>query len=789
MPDLYLHPSITSFITDESQVFVTAQGLTKAFFPHFSTKGEEVLKSINSPDEYIDGYGEPDSGKYGQAQLNIIEWTKAGGEAVCLRLLPEDATYAHAILDFQTKSFDVKKWQISSQDVVKQIDSLSGDVSYLHPDGTTVLADEAAIVAAGGVEVTEEHTALRPKIKIVSSGASSLSAIESYTENLFGLVSEDGWNHHPLGYFYPKGRGSDYYNSLQLKLTANDSLDDTYSFRIFDFELFEEQENGTLLSIDGPFRVSFDPTAMDLSQESMFITDVLSKYGKEVSFYLFQDAFDSLGEAMNPEVDPGLLDPFFLTERNLLAGPTIYHEKVTNSTGITVLSADALIGDTEIYVDDPSLLYVEGTVLVGGIFETTIDEINITTGKVVIADALTANFDESTPVACQPLPEYRQAGISSPFDDSTVTSVLVTQVEDANGVNVLIPGPAIMDLDGDVTSIVINSVDADTKEVVLASSVVLPTGTTLGFIRQYNNLTTDGSRDIDFDNEVEFSGGSVGSLDTSKDSLLVLAYQGVHNEEILLKKYWPIDVILDANYNKAVKDACNQFTSVIRQDCVFIGDLGFTANPQQALDMRASLGYSNFYTALYSQDAQIFDPYAGRNTKVTAPYFIASKIPTTDIGKGIHWPFVGPRRGVLSGFENLSWNPSDAWQERLYRKQVNYIKRDPRRTMLFGQLTSQTVNSALSDLSHVRALLRIQREVENMMEDYQFEFINKTTMTSMNYNLNAYLKGWIDNGCCETIKGVVYASEYDKKSKLVRVRIELVFTSILERVIINLVVK
>ena len=59
-------------------------------------------------------------------------------------------------------------------------------------------------------------------------------------ENSTGLISEDGFVHHPIGFFYPKGRGSDYYNNLHLKITANDSLDDTYNFRVFDFELYED---------------------------------------------------------------------------------------------------------------------------------------------------------------------------------------------------------------------------------------------------------------------------------------------------------------------------------------------------------------------------------------------------------------------------------------------------------------------------------------------------------------------------------------------------------------------
>jgi hypothetical protein len=258
----------------------------------------------------------------------------------------------------------------------------------------------------------------------------------------------------------------------------------------------------------------------------------------------------------------------------------------------------------------------------------------------------------------------------------------------------------------------------------------------------------------------------------------------------MLKRWWPFDVILDANYPLEVKTAMNQMAAVMRGDLVYIADLGFTANPAQAIERRDTLAqFSDIYTAIYAQDYVIFDTFAGKRVRVTTPYFCAQKMPYVDRNFGIHWPFVGPRRGVISGFQQMSWNPNDAWQERLYKRQINYTKRDPKRTMLFGQLTSQTVVSALSDLSHVRALLRIQRDVEIMMEDYQFEFINANTLTAANSALNAYLNMWIENGCCTDIKGTVYSSPYDKRQKLGRVRIEIYFTSILERIVINLVVK
>ena len=117
------------------------------------------------------------------------------------------------------------------------------------------------------------------------------------------------------------------------------------------------------------------------------------------------------------------------------------------------------------------------------------------------------------------------------------------------------------------------------------------------------------------------------------------------------------------------------------------------------------------------------DESEGRWQKVTMTYFLAEKIPSTDVSYGLHWTFVGPRRGVISGFDKLSWAPNPQNQERLYKNQINYTRVTQSRTMLYGNLTSQTVMSALSDINHVRTLLRIQREVEALFEDYNIVLI------------------------------------------------------------------
>lgn len=275
----------------------------------------------------------------------------------------------------------------------------------------------------------------------------------------------------------------------------------------------------------------------------------------------------------------------------------------------------------------------------------------------------------------------------------------------------------------------------------------------------------------------------------SEESLLVQAYKGVTDPACLDKKQYLFDVLLDGNNSSAVKNAMSEMADAIRGDCVALLDCGFQANYVQTVDYRTnSISMSSFKTGIYAQDLMVFDEYTGSNIKVTLPYFLAKKIPANDDQNGIQWSFSGPRRGVLSGFDAINFFPNEMEKETLYKKQINYIEKDPKRINIATQLTSQTVNSALSNLNNVRALMRIKRAVEQMMDEYRDEFNDATTHESMSYNLNNYLQTWTSNRTCKSISGSVYASDYDRQQKIARVKVEMVFTGLIERIYIDFIV-
>lgn len=272
--------------------------------------------------------------------------------------------------------------------------------------------------------------------------------------------------------------------------------------------------------------------------------------------------------------------------------------------------------------------------------------------------------------------------------------------------------------------------------------------------------------------------------------LIVAAYNGELNPAILDKLQYPIDVVLDANYDSNTKIAIQNFIEQ-RGDCVAMLDVNFQATVADTLNARsanAGLQMSDYRIAIFGQDFIIGDSYNGLDIKVTSPYFLAKKIPAIDNAFGIQYPFVGPRRGVISGFKAINFLPTEFDKEDLYLSQINYVEKDPKRVNFGSQLTSQVQNSALSDINNVRALLRLKREVEYIMAEYRFEFNDKITLEDANYELNQYLQKWIANRTCQSISGKVFRSDYDRQQKIARVNIELVFTGVIERIFTTIVI-
>ena len=58
----------------------------------------------------------------------------------------------------------------------------------------------------------------------------------------------------------------------------------------------------------------------------------------------------------------------------------------------------------------------------------------------------------------------------------------------------------------------------------------------------------------------------------------------------------------------------------------------------------------------------------------------------------------------------------------------------------------------------------------------------------MQYSVSNYMKQWVSNRALESAAATVYASKYDRQQRICRVKVEVVFTGLIERVMVDLVV-
>lgn len=302
----------------------------------------------------------------------------------------------------------------------------------------------------------------------------------------------------------------------------------------------------------------------------------------------------------------------------------------------------------------------------------------------------------------------------------------------------------------------------------------------------------------DFNYPLKFNNGSEGSFEyvtngnnTTRTTLiknqLIKAYKGSVDSDIINKDKMEYRHILDANYHVDIKNAIISLCRDIRKDCFFWCDTGFRNSPEDALDWRKnSFNIYTTYAGIYTQDLTYYDAYTGKDIRVTVPYILASKIPTIASSYGLQYPIAGTKRGLIDGFKTLCWTPNESYKKRLYGKKINYIEQDTRRTKIGSQLTADDTTTPLSDINNMMTLLDIDSNVKKLVSDYQFEFSDSETIGALNYSLNEYLAKYVSNRSCESISAKVYASDYDRQQKLMRVEISIKFNYVIERFLITL---
>lgn len=289
---------------------------------------------------------------------------------------------------------------------------------------------------------------------------------------------------------------------------------------------------------------------------------------------------------------------------------------------------------------------------------------------------------------------------------------------------------------------------------------------TRGAIDNYEVDTT--SADIIVPNVtggIALEGGDDGAFDESGDlnarqaaieAKYLQAFTGQIDELIFSRNKYPCNVILDANYPVAVKQAIAALVER-RTDCAGILDCGTGIKT-----MRSPLTYVKNNLDSYVRNrneiieaicGKVRDPYSRKVCTVTVTARLAYALPMhwAEYG-GKHVPYAGNRYGIIDDqFIEDSIYPvyddslhSDLMDE-LVDERINFARINANQRVVIGtQNTRQTVLSNLSEFNNVLILLDIKRDCERLCASYQYNFSEAEDIIRFNKDAETVLSNYED---------------------------------------------
>jgi hypothetical protein len=282
------------------------------------------------------------------------------------------------------------------------------------------------------------------------------------------------------------------------------------------------------------------------------------------------------------------------------------------------------------------------------------------------------------------------------------------------------------------------------------------------------------------------------------DNIMIKAFSGLFDSNIIQTNETEIDLVLDANFNLNVKQAMIDYSQQLRKDCLTILDLNINNTQSDYLDYRRNqltsandsdeletgIPVDTRFVSLISGDRFVFDEITKKNIQVTNTYYLSTLIPTNDKLYGIGKNYVGVNRSVITNYiENKgSAHPTEPEKEELYTNQINYLTKTFKDLYFDSQETTLTKSSALGEVSKSRAYLRIERIAKSICNRTQWEFATEEVYKNLESSIAVALESFVKDGTCEYIRPRVWADDYAKANKLVYVYVELKFTDIIERV-------
>ena len=276
-------------------------------------------------------------------------------------------------------------------------------------------------------------------------------------------------------------------------------------------------------------------------------------------------------------------------------------------------------------------------------------------------------------------------------------------------------------------------------------------------------------------------------------------YMASVDKNIYSKTRYPVDLILDANYAYAIKNAIASLC-VKRGDCMAGLDLCTGMTTSEDILTRLNLidsATANRNCFVEGYEMQIRDPISRKIVPVTATYWLAGAYPTNfDQNNGKHIPLAGGSYGTIemdemvknSIFPIFDEAMDSAMMEQLANYRVNYAQINPKSVVIRAmQSTRQDILSALSECNNMFILMDIKRDCETLCGQYSYNFLETTDLSRFNRDAEQLLTKY-SQAQVRSITATFSSTDAEQEQGILHLTIELSHKRLIKTAIVDIYV-
>ena len=256
------------------------------------------------------------------------------------------------------------------------------------------------------------------------------------------------------------------------------------------------------------------------------------------------------------------------------------------------------------------------------------------------------------------------------------------------------------------------------------------------FIRVLNNSATSNNPFVASTDSALVLGNN-GSLPSSGDLEGALGWQMYQNPDDA-----NVNILLAGGYSTASTQIVMDSIAQSRRDCMAILNVPSASQTGSAevTYRNTTLNLNSSFSALYSPDILIHDPYTGKNLYVPPDGYVGAVYALTDFASDPWKAPAGLNRGIINAL-GLRLNYTAGQRDTLYQVGVNFLRTVPGSGIaVWGQKTLKSLDSALARVNVRRLMIVIEKSVARALNAVAFENNNSFTQRQVTELIDTFMR-------------------------------------------------